>query len=120
MDSGSPNSPTPGTSSKSTVSGRTSSARTAAIRRWSRDHSEDYDAIYFTGGQAVMHGFPESERLQRITREIWERGGVVSSVCHDYCGLLNTRLTDGRLVTGQNPTSAKRTAEQVVAALNAR
>jgi len=133
----------------------------------------DYDAIYFTGGHAVMYDFPDSEGLQRITREIWEQGGIVSSVCHGYCGLLNTRLSDGslliegrkmtgfswreeelakvdelvpynaermakergaryekalisfvsnavvdgRLVTGQNPGSAKKTAQAVAALL---
>ena len=55
----------------------------------------DYDAIHFTGGHGVMYDFPASEGLQRITREIFERGGVVSSVCHGDCGLLNTRLSDG-------------------------
>lgn len=58
----------------------------------------DYDAIYFTGGHAVMWDFPDSEGLQRITRAIWERGGIVSSVCHGYCGLLNTKLSDGTLL----------------------
>lgn len=132
-----------------------------------------YDAIYFTGGHAVMWDFPDDIGLQRITRAIWEQGGVVSSVCHGYCGLLNTPLSDGsllienrrvtgfswteeilagvakkmpynaeaemkrrgavyekaflpfvshavvdgRLVTGQNPFSAKATAEKVVALL---
>jgi len=108
-----------------------------------------------------------------ITRVICERGSVVSSVCHRYCGLLNTKLSngtllvagrrltgfswreevlagvakkmpynteeemklrgalyekallpfiakvvvDGRLVTGQNPQSAKATAQQVAAIL---
>ncbi|MDO5066577.1 MAG: type 1 glutamine amidotransferase domain-containing protein [Propionibacteriaceae bacterium] len=135
--------------------------------------AEEYDAIYFTGGHAVMYDFPDSEGLQRITRDLWERGGVVSAVCHGYCGLLNTQLSDGsmliagrrmtgfswreeelagvaglvpynaeqvakdrgaryekarlpfvpnvvvdgRLVTGQNPSSAKRTAQQVAALL---
>ncbi len=134
----------------------------------------DFDAIYFTGGHAVMFDFPDSEALQRITREIFEQGGVVSSVCHGYCGLLNTTLSngellvagrrltgfawseevlarvdklvpynaeaeikkggaqygkglipfashvvvDGRLVTGQNPGSAKATAKKVVAVLD--
>ena len=133
----------------------------------------DYDAIFFTGGHAVMYDFPDSEGLQRLTRQIWEQGGVVSSVCHGYCGLLNTRLSDGsllvdgrkltglawqeevlarvdklvpynaeaemksrgalyekakipfvscavadgRLITGQNPASAKETAQKVAAAL---
>jgi len=130
----------------------------------------DFDAVYFTGGHAVMWDFPDSEGLQAITRAIWERGGIVSAVCHGYCGLLNTRLpaggllvagrkvtgfswneevlagvakfmpynaeaemkrrgaryekallpfvsnvvVDGRLVTGQNPFSAKATAKKVV------
>ncbi len=67
--------------------------------------SADYDAIYFTGGHAVMFDFPGSEGLQRITREIFERGGVVGAVCHGYCGLLDTRLSDGsHLVTGRRIT----------------
>lgn len=60
--------------------------------------SADFDAIYFTGGHAVMWDFPDSEGLQRLTREIWEDGKIVSTVCHGYCGLLNTRLSDGRLL----------------------
>ncbi len=67
--------------------------------------SADYDAIYFTGGHAVMFDFPGSEGLQRITREIFESGGIVGAVCHGYCGLLDTRLSDGSyLVAGRNLT----------------
>ncbi|MEV0463012.1 type 1 glutamine amidotransferase domain-containing protein [Nocardia tengchongensis] len=70
-----------------------------------RIDSADYDAIYFTGGHAVMYDFPDSTGLQRITREIFERGGIVASVCHGYCGLLNTRLSDGSyLVAGRKLT----------------
>ncbi|BDT99938.1 type 1 glutamine amidotransferase domain-containing protein [Nocardia sputorum] len=70
-----------------------------------RIDSADYDAIYFTGGHAVMYDFPDSEGLQRITREIYERGGIVASVCHGYCGLLNTKLSDGTyLVAGRKLT----------------
>lgn len=133
----------------------------------------DVNAIYFTGGHAVMWDFPDDEGLQWLTREVYEHGGVVSSACHGCCGLLNTRLSaghllvegrrltgyawieevlagvaskvpynaeqemkhrgaryenallpftsnvvvDGRLVTGQNPQSAKATAGKVVALL---
>ncbi len=67
--------------------------------------SGDYEAIYFTGGHAVMFDFPGSADLQRITREIFERGGVVGAVCHGYCGLLDTTLSDGSyLVAGRNLT----------------
>lgn len=65
----------------------------------------DYDAIYFTGGHAVMFDFPGSQGLQRLTREIFERGGVVGAVCHGYCGLRDTKLSDGNyLVAGRNLT----------------
>ena len=65
----------------------------------------DFDAIYFTGGHAVMYDFPDNAGLQRITREIWERDGIVSSVCHGYCGLLNTTLSDGSfLISGRKMT----------------
>ena len=67
--------------------------------------SSDYDAIYFTGGHAVMFDFPGSVGLQRITREIFERGGIVGAVCHGYCGLLETTLSDGSyLVAGRELT----------------
>ena len=151
-------------------------ARMALLADTARPDAIDpagFDAIYFTGGHAVMWDFPDAQELQRITRAIYERGGVVSSVCHGYCGLLNTTLSDdalliaerrltgfswreevlagvarkvpynaeqemqrrgalyekallpfvskvvvdGRLVTGQNPQSARATAERVAALL---
>lgn len=135
-----------------------------------------FDAIYFTGGHAVMWDFPDDPGLQTLTRAIWEQGGIVASVCHGYCGLLNVTLcdgtslvagkevtgfawieevvagvarkvpynaeaemkrrgahyqkallpflpyarVDGRLITGQNPFSAKLTAGKIVTALEAR
>lgn len=76
--------------------------------------STEYDAIYFTGGHAVMYDFPDSEGLQAITREIFERGGIVSSVCHGYCGLLNTTLSDGSyLIAGKKMTGFSWTEEKL-------
>jgi putative intracellular protease/amidase len=75
----------------------------------------DYDAIFFTGGHAVMYDFPDSEGLQRITREIWERGGVVASVCHGYCGLLNTTLSDGSLLVAGRELTGVAWREEVLA-----
>lgn len=58
----------------------------------------DYIAIYYTGGHGVMWDFPENETLQSITRQIYEKGGYVSSVCHGVVGLLNIKLYDGNLL----------------------
>ena len=75
----------------------------------------DFDAIYFTSGHAVMWDFPDSEGLQRITRSIWERGGIVSAVCHGYCGLLNTRLSDGKLLVAGKRLTGFSWTEEVLA-----
>ncbi|MCO5156980.1 MAG: type 1 glutamine amidotransferase domain-containing protein [Aquamicrobium sp.] len=75
----------------------------------------DYDAIYFTGGHAVMWDFPDDEGLQRITRAIWERGGIVSSVCHGYCGLLNVKLSDGKLLVAGRRVTGFSWTEEVLA-----
>ncbi|WP_019972879.1 type 1 glutamine amidotransferase domain-containing protein [Mycobacterium sp. 141] len=77
--------------------------------------SADFDAIYFTGGHAVMFDFPDSEGLQRITREIFERGGIVSSVCHGYAGLLNTTLSDGSLLVAGRKLTGFSWSEEVLA-----
>ncbi|MDC3962744.1 type 1 glutamine amidotransferase domain-containing protein [Polyangium jinanense] len=75
----------------------------------------DYDAIYFTGGHAVMWDFPDDEALQALTRDIYEHGGVVSSVCHGYCGLLNTKLSDGRLLVAGRRVTGYSWCEEVLA-----
>ena len=77
--------------------------------------SADYDAIYFTGGHAVMFDFPGSSGLQRITREIFERGGVVGAVCHGYCGLLDVRLSDGSLLVEGRSITGFSWREEVLA-----
>lgn len=75
----------------------------------------DFDAIYFTGGHAVMWDFPDDAGLQRLTRAIYERGGIVASVCHGYCGLLNTRLSDGSLLVAGRRLTGFSWREEILA-----
>ncbi|MGH1351593.1 MAG: type 1 glutamine amidotransferase domain-containing protein [Methyloligellaceae bacterium] len=56
---------------------------------------ESYEAVYYTGGHGVMYDFPDDDNLQRLNRDLYENGRVVSAVCHGYCALLNTKLSDG-------------------------
>lgn len=78
----------------------------------------EFDAIFFTGGHAVMYDFPDSQGLQRITREIYERGGIVSSVCHGYCGLLNTKLSDGSYLVAGRAMTGFAWREELLAGVN--
>ena len=66
---------------------------------------EDYDAVYYTGGHGVMYDFLDDEGLQALNRSLYENGRVVSAVCHGYCGLLNTKLSNGEyLIQGKTMT----------------
>lgn len=63
------------------------------------------DAIYFTGGHAVMYDFLDNPELHSITSQLFEAGKIVSSVCHGFCGLLNVKLSDGSyLISGRQLT----------------
>lgn len=134
---------------------------------------DDYVAIHYAGGHGAMWDLADNTALASIAAKIYERGGVVSAVCHGPAGLVNIRLsngqylvkdkkvngftneeeiavkldkvvpfsledklkergarfeksglwqshavTDQRLVTGQNPQSAKAVGEAVLAELN--
>lgn len=94
---------------------RALSALLASTARPAQVNARDYDAIYFTGGHGVMWDFPEDVALQAITRDIFERGGIVASVCHGYCGLLNTQLSDGRLLVAGRRLTGFSWLEEVLA-----
>ncbi len=102
-------------SAKAWLADRTRSALLSSTARPDEINPADYDAIYFTGGHAVMWDFPESEGLQRIARVIYERGAIVSAVCHGYCGLLNTRLSDGTLLVAGKRVTGFSWREEVLA-----
>ncbi|MEV8017541.1 type 1 glutamine amidotransferase domain-containing protein [Streptomyces sp. NPDC086554] len=74
-----------------------------------------YAAIFYTGGHGVMWDFPSNAALQQAAREIYENGGVVSSVCHGACGLLDITLSDGSLLVDGRTVTGFSTAEERVA-----
>jgi putative intracellular protease/amidase len=61
-----------------------------------------YAAIFYAGGHGTMWDFPAETTLARKAAEIYERGGVVSAVCHGPAALVNVKLGDGAyLVAGK-------------------
>jgi putative intracellular protease/amidase len=103
------------TSTKAWLTDKARSALLSSTARPDEIDPADYDVIYFTGGHAVMWDFPDDQGLQRITRDIYERGGIVSSVCHGYCGLLNTKLSDGTLLVAKRRITGYSWLEEVLA-----
>ncbi len=55
----------------------------------------NYQILYCTGGHGTLWDFPDNPALQRIIRQIYENGGMVSAVCHGVAALLNVTLSDG-------------------------
>lgn len=75
---------------------------------------DDYSAIYYTGGHGVIWDFPDNTALQELARRIYEKGGVVASVCHGAVGLLNIKLSDNTLlVKDREVTGFSNTEEQL-------
>lgn len=75
----------------------------------------DYSVIYYAGGHGVMWDFPENKALAEIAKQIYEQGGIVSSVCHGAVGLLNIHLSNGkRLIEGKKVTGFANTEEDLI------
>lgn len=45
-----------------------------------------------------MWDYPNNQDLERITRTIYENGGIVSAVCHAPAALLDVKLSNGELL----------------------
>lgn len=79
--------------------------RLGTARRPEDLNAGDYAAIYYVGGHGAVWDFPDNKPLQDLARDIYEAGGIVSSVCHGAVGLLNIRLSDGEyLIAGKEVT----------------
>ena len=65
-----------------------------------------YDAIFVPGGLAPMVDMPENDLLKKVIVSAYERGAVISAVCHGPVAFLNAKLSDGSyLVAGKNISS---------------
>jgi len=71
-----------------------------------------FKAVYFAGGHGTMWDFPDSESLQKVTQAIWEKGGVVSAVCHGPAGLVNVKTGDGKYLVDGKKVAAFTNAEE--------
>jgi uncharacterized protein (TIGR02246 family) len=65
-----------------------------------------YSAILFVGGHGTMWDFRGQPDLQRLAREIYERGGVVAAVCHGPAALVDLTLADGSLLVAGKRVAA--------------
>jgi putative intracellular protease/amidase len=64
-----------------------------------------YDAVFVPGGLAPVVDMPDNPTVQNILSSMYDKGGVVSAVCHGPVSLINVKLNDGSyLIDGKNVT----------------
>jgi putative intracellular protease/amidase len=76
---------------------------------------DDHDAVLAIGGQGPMYTFHQSNAVHSLLRDFYEAGKPVAVICHATCALLETRLSDGRLlVEGKTWTGFANSEEDYV------
>ena len=71
-----------------------------------------YCAVFYAGGHGTMWDFADNSAVQRVNREIYEAGGVVSAVCHGPAALVNVKLNDGSYLVSGKRIAAFTNAEE--------
>jgi putative intracellular protease/amidase len=66
----------------------------------------EYAAIFYAGGHGAVWDLPNDAKLAAIASSIYERGGIVSAVCHGPAGLLNIRRSDGSFLVAGHEVAA--------------
>ncbi len=75
-------------------------------------NSENYRAIYFAGGAGPMFDLVDNAAVNKVTREIYEAGGVVAADCHGPAALLNVRLSKGKRLIADKEVTGKANIEE--------
>lgn len=74
-----------------------------------------YAGIFFAGGHGAMWDFPGNADIERVTRDIYEAGGLVGAVCHGPAALVDITLSNGaHLVAGKNVSAFTDSEERAV------
>lgn len=61
--------------------------------------------------------FPLDENVQRLQREVYEKGGIVGAVCHGPIALANTKLSSGELLIAGKEVAGFTEEEEAVAGI---
>jgi putative intracellular protease/amidase len=67
----------------------------------------EYGVFFASAGHAALYDYPTAKGLQAIASDVWERGGIVGTVCHGPAilpGVIDSKtgksIIEGKTVTG--------------------
>ena len=76
---------------------------------------DDYDAVWVAGGGGPLLTFKDDPALHQLSADFYEKGKIVTLICHGSSLLLWTRLSDGKLLAdGKTWTGFTDEEEEVV------
>ena len=61
----------------------------------------DFVAVFYPGGNAPMFDLPFDNSSLEFASQMYEKGGVVSAVCHGPCALANVKVNGDWLIKGK-------------------
>jgi putative intracellular protease/amidase len=77
------------------------------LRKASDLKKVEYGLFFASAGHAALYDYPTAKGLQAVASDIWDRGGVVATVCHGPAilpGVIDSKtgksIIEGKTVTG--------------------
>jgi putative intracellular protease/amidase len=86
----------------------------ANTRRTADLNARDYDAVFVVGGKGAMFDLPQDTALARFAGAMYDRGAVVSAVCHGPAALVRVRTGEGRLLLANRAVTGFSNEEEMV------
>src|ERR1700760_1243094 len=69
--------------------------------------SEEYGLFFASAGHSALYNYPAAKGLQAVAADVWDRGGVVGTVCHGPAilpGVIDSKIgrsiIEGKTLTG--------------------
>ena len=73
---------------------------------------QDYEAIFFVGGEGPMYTFYDNDRVHKLAAEFFKTGKITAVVCHATCLLLKAKVDGALLVKGKTWTGFANSEEK--------
>lgn len=90
------------------------------LKKASEVNKADYGLFFASAGHASIYDYPKARGLQSIAEDIWNRGGIVSAVCHGPAilpGVID-KVTGESIIAGKTVTGFTTEGEVILKVLD--
>lgn len=84
-------------------------------KKLSEINPDEFDGVYFPGGHGPMFDLAKCQETAKLVSDFYNKGKLVSAVCHGSAGLINAKKTDGEsILKGKHVTGFTNEEEGIV------